>query len=108
MGNITNEERRQRAAELSVATVKAQLDKEPRVKIVIDETADESASKNVFVGVNGVGYWMQRGKEISVPQSVVNVLNEQRKTVYRKRKDEMGREELYPVQVPPYPFHIVP
>jgi hypothetical protein len=27
-----------------------------------------------FVGVNGVGYQIKRGEEVSVPESVVNVL----------------------------------
>lgn len=91
-----------------IATVRDMLNAQPKVRIVIDQTGDESASKRAFVGVNGYGFWIERGKPVDVPKSVVNVLMEQVKTLYRTEKDEYGKEVMVSRDVPAYPFHTIP
>lgn len=89
-------------------TVRDMLNAQPKVRIVIDQTGDESAPKRVFVGVNGYGFWIERGKPVDVPQAVVNVLRESVKTLYRMEEDERGNKVMMGRDVPAYPFHILP
>ncbi len=91
-----------------IATVRAMLNAQPKVRIVIDQTGDESAPKRVFVGVNGYGFWIERGKPVDVPQAVVNVLRESVKTLYRMEEDERGNKVMVGRDVPAYPFHTIP
>lgn len=90
------------------ATVRNMLNAQPKVRIVIDQTGDESAPKRVFVGVNGYGFWIERGKPVDVPQAVVNVLRESVKTLYRMEEDERGNKVMVGRDVPAYPFHTLP
>lgn len=90
------------------ATVWDMLKSQPKVRIVIDQTGDESAPKRVFVGVQGVGFWIERGKPVDVPQAVVNVLRESVKTLYRMEEDERGNRVMVGRDVPAYPFHTIP
>jgi len=67
------------------AVAKKQTDKEPaaagaksakkerRAIIIIDQERDKPNYE--FVGVNGKGYQIKRGEEVTVPASVVGVLN---------------------------------
>lgn len=89
-------------------TVRSMLNAQPKVRIVIDQTGDESAPKRVFVGVNGYGFWIERGKPVDVPKAVVNVLRESVKTLYRMEEDERGNKVMVGRDVPAYPFHILP
>lgn len=91
-----------------IATVWAMLKAQPKVRIVIDQTGDESAPKRVFVGVQGIGFWIERGKPVDVPQAVVNVLRESVKTLYRMEEDERGNKVMVGRDVPAYPFHTLP
>ena len=91
-----------------IATVRDILNAQPKVRIVIDQTGDESAPKRAFVGVNGYGFWIERGKPVDVPQAVVNVLRESVKTLYRMEEDERGNKVMVGRDVPAYPFHILP
>ncbi len=80
---------------------------EPRVKIKIADTEDASAPSEVFVGVQGYGFKIQRGKAVEVPRSVLRVLEEQVKTVYRISHDDQGRQTMIPVNVPAYPYQVM-
>ena len=77
--------------------------KESRYKIIVNE-GGEKEPDFVFVGVNGVGYKLARGVEISVPKSVVHVLENAVQTVWTKRKDEQGREYMASRKVQRFPF----
>lgn len=46
-----------------------------RFKIIIEDARDANDMTRVYVGVNGRGYWLQRGKEIEVPREVIKVLD---------------------------------
>ena len=47
--------------------------KEPKVKVILPK-AREGEEKELFVGVNGVGYRIQKRKEVEVPASVAEVI----------------------------------
>jgi superfamily II helicase len=53
---------------------KAAAQPEKRVKIIIEEQDNHEGHQEVRVGVNGKVYQIQRGKEVSVPESVVSIL----------------------------------
>jgi hypothetical protein len=46
-----------------------------RIRIRIDEARESSEPNPVFVGVNGRGYQIRRGKEVDVPPEVAHVLD---------------------------------
>lgn len=50
------------------------------VKVIFDEQAGVE-SDDIFLGVNGKHYQIQRGVEVEVPKEVLNVVNE---SVYTK------------------------
>jgi len=83
--------------------IKSILDAQPKVKIVIEKTADETAIDEPYIGVQGYGFKFKRGVAVEVPQAVVNVLNESVKTVYRQQNRVMVAHD-----VPAYPFRILP
>jgi len=78
-----------------------------RTKIIIHESQNPNAVNPVFVGVNGIGYTINRGEEVEVPVGVVEALNNARETLYDRKKDELGREYLSARQALSYPFSIL-
>lgn len=61
-----------------------------KVRIVIDEQDNWDKNNDVFVSVNGNAYLVKRGKEVAVPESVVNVLKEA--VIIQLEKDRDGNE----------------
>jgi hypothetical protein len=61
---------------------KAELDKAPKVLIRIHKTGDKNEQKQVYVGVNGIGYLIKRGEDVLVPEPVMRVLEDAVQTVY--------------------------
>lgn len=59
--------------EKPAAVVKA-LAKSGRIKIVLEDN-DSTPPGGIFVGCNGVGYQIQPGVEVSVPEAVLHVLD---------------------------------
>ena len=53
---------------------------EKKVVIIIEEN-DHTPPGGHFVGVNGVGYQIQVGKEVTVPRSVLEVLDNAKESV---------------------------
>jgi len=88
--------------------VKAARTKKPadRVRIVVHQDASPGAEKDIFVGVNGVGYHIKRGFEVEVPRAVVTVLEESVKTVFEQVRNEDGSTSMVPRDVPTYPFQV--
>ncbi len=74
-----------------------------RFRVIVNE-GGEKEPDHVFVGVNGVGFKIQRGTEVVVPESVVHVLQNAVQTLWVKRKDENGREYMEPRRVQRFPF----
>lgn len=70
---------------------------ENRITIVVGES--ETDKQPVVVAVNGRNYVMQRGKEVSVPPSVIEVLNNAKKTVWNSEMTNYSRVLRYPYQV---------
>ena len=56
-----------------------------------------------MLGVNGVGFQIQRGVEVEVPEPIMRALEDAIQTVYHKAI-VAGKEVLVPSQVPAYPF----
>lgn len=55
-------------------TAREALDTQPRIKIILEENENIPPSGQ-YVGVNGVGYLITPGVEVSVPESVLEVLD---------------------------------
>lgn len=81
--------------ELSHPTVKEDSD---RITIIVAESRD--TKQPAVVGVNGRNYVMQRGKPVSVPKAVVDILNN---AVQRVWDDKMASY----TDVPRYPYQLV-
>lgn len=68
-----------------------------RVTIIIGTS--ESDKQPVPVSVNGRNYVMQRGKEVSVPPCVLEVLDHAVKQVWDSEMKEYSKVKRYPYQV---------
>lgn len=75
-----------------------------RVKLTVQEDGTPGAEREIFVGVNGVGYRIKRGVEVEVPAEVVGVLRDAVKTVYSTERSENGSSTMIARDVPVYPF----
>lgn len=64
------------------------LDAAPKVRIRIHKTGDKNEQKQVYVGVNGVGYLIKRGEDVDVPEPVMRVLEDAVQTVYDYDDDQ--------------------
>jgi len=86
------------------------------VKIIIQETDDETGGDDAYIGVNGEidgkrvngKYQIQRGEEVEVPDYLVDILRNAKKTVYTTKVDrQTGQTSLVSREVLSYPFQIV-
>ena len=68
-----------------------------RVTIIINES--ETDKQPVTVGVNGRNYVMQRGKPVSVPMAVVEILNHAVKQVWDAEMKGYSKVMRYPYSV---------
>lgn len=86
--------------------VKAQLDAQKKYKILIPST--ELDREDVKVGVCGYVYQIQRDKPVSIPESVLKVLQQAIVTSYKQvpRKEGEGYD-LVPFDSMRYPFQII-
>lgn len=76
----------------------------PKVRIKVHKTGRPDESADVYVGVNGVGFQIQRGVEVTVPEPVLKVLEDAIQTVYVVTPTPDGKTELKPQPVQAYPF----
>lgn len=83
---------------------RAELDAAPRVKIRVHKTGDRNEQKYVFVGVNGVNYQIERGKDVDVPFPVMRVLQDAVQTIW-EQNDDLGSLERREAQS--YPFTLL-
>ena len=74
-----------------------------KVRLTIHKDPRPTAVKDVFVGLNGVGYLLKRGEEAIVPCEVANVLKDAVETLYEQDGDTLVARE-----VPAYAFSIAP
>lgn len=79
---------------------------EPRIRIIVNE-GSEKEPPEVFVGVNGRPYKIQRGVEVSVPKSVVHVLENAVEVRWVKERDNQGNERSTPRRVRRFPFTVL-
>lgn len=87
--------------DLDERQVKACIDAEPKAVILVHERNDPNEPADVYVGVNGIGFLVQRGVEATVPLSVAMVLHRATKTLYRI-DPETGSQTAR--EAPAYPF----
>lgn len=78
-----------------------------RVKILIHKDPRPSAVDPVFVGVNNVGYTINRGTAVEVPLEVVEALENAKETHYDQINHADGSQEMRPREAYAYPFAIV-
>lgn len=76
----------------------------PKVTIKVHKTGRPDESSDVFVGVNGIGYQIQRGVEVTVPEPVLKVLEDSVQTVFVPHQLPDGKVELKATPVQAYPF----
>lgn len=76
----------------------------PKVTIKVHKTGRQDESADVFVGVNGIGFQIQRGVEVTVPEPVLKVLEDAVQTVYVAHVGADGKTELKSTPVQAYPF----
>lgn len=81
-----------------------QLRAEPKVKIKVHKTGRPEESADVYVGVNGIGFQIQRGVEVEVPLPVLKVLEDAIQTAYVETPTADGKSEYKPHPVQAYPF----
>jgi len=92
------------ALELDGDTSNGEPIKEVRIKIIIHKTENDSGANNVPISVNGRTFLINRGEEVSVPESVVDVLNNAVREIF-KYNDDTG--EMASKEVQAYPFSII-
>jgi hypothetical protein len=97
LGLSNDESGEKKNASLNISK-KSDSDKPKMVTIVIATKEDED--QPVAVGLNGKVYRMVRGEEVTVPNGVVDILNNAKQMI-RDRKTDKEREVLS------YPFQIV-
>lgn len=68
-----------------------------RYEIIV--ATDNQDKQPVFVGVNGRNYVIQRGKKVTVPAAVVNVLSTAVQDVYDPESMEKHPVQSYPFQI---------
>lgn len=78
-----------------------------RVKILIHKDPRPGAVDPVFVGVNNVGYTINRGQAAEVPVEVVEVLENAKETHYDVVQNQDGSQAMIPREAYAYPFAIV-
>lgn len=87
-----------------IMKTKADLEIEQKVEIKIPST--ETQREDVFVGINGYVFQIQRDKWVKVPKSVVTQLANMTTTTYRQQKREAPEEgnELIAIESQRFPF----
>lgn len=104
---MENEVIAQEPVEKKTRSAKAVPAGEKRVTIIVHKDGRPGAEKEVFVGVNGVGYRIVRGQKVEVPESVAMVLEEAVTTSYEHVRNNDGSMSLVETDSPTYPFSIV-
>jgi len=91
---------------LDTAVPAAKPDAIKMMDIIIQESDEDSG--DVFVGVNGRSFLIQRGEKVTVPEHVVEVLCNAKKKLYRTKVDRStGASSLESREVLAYQFSIV-
>jgi hypothetical protein len=80
------------------------LRRAPKVKIRVHKTGQPNESQDVYVGVNGIGFQIKRGEEVTVPEPVMLVLKDAVRTVFRWVVDADGTLRQEGADVLAYPF----
>lgn len=87
--------------DLSAPEPTANKKKDPnleRVTIIIHES--ESDKHPVFVGFNGRPFYMKRNEEVTVPQGVLNILDNAKTKVYNpKDTDKFRMVQRFPYEI---------
>lgn len=79
--------------------------KAPKVWLTIPATGPDDPDPRVYVGVNGVSYWIQKGERVPVPQCVVQALREAEVDYWVVDADETtGRKYQRRVKYLRYPY----
>lgn len=67
--------------------------KHPRVKIRIPST--DTSKDDVFVGVNGYNFVIQRDQDVDVPQGVYEILNNSLMSLYRQEGPALVERKVH-------------
>ena len=76
---------------------------DPKVQITIAEMPGAGGKRDVFVGVNGVGMMIPRGKPVDIPYRYYEALTHATQTLYDQ--DE-ATQEVISSEVPSYPMNV--
>ena len=91
--------------------IKKALDAQPKFKVLIQATESNGVldDSDVPVVINGYIYNIQRGKEVTVPESVVEILKHAKIETEQYKIDEAGIRPTVkmPVEIQRYPFSVL-
>ena len=76
---------------------------DPKVMITITEMPGAGGKRDVFVGVNGVGMMIPRGRPVVIPYRYFHALENATQTLY-EQDEHTG--EVISSDVPSYPFSV--
>lgn len=94
-------------SEDGVSKTRETLKAQKKYKIMIPST--EKDSSPVFLGVNGWTFLVKRDEVVELPESVKELLDNAKMTVYVQRKADDGGEGLVlvPMEVLRYPYQLL-
>lgn len=98
---------RKAADSFNPESTRALLRNQKHYLIYLDEGREESDPKRVYVGVNGYAFWLQRGEQHVVPESIVKNLEESIETKFITRYDAENKPYMERRQVLAYPFRTI-
>ncbi len=76
---------------------------DPKVKITITEVEEAGGKRPVFVGVNGVGMLIPRGRPVDIPYRYYDAL---KNAIKRVHVQDETTNEIISSDVPSYPFSV--
>ena len=76
---------------------------DPKVQLTIAETEGAGGKRGVYVGVNGVGMIIPRGRIVDVPYRYYVALSHAVKTVHEQDDDT---HEILSTEIPSYPYSV--
>jgi hypothetical protein len=106
-GAVVSSNSEQTSAQVQAEVLKAHHDDAlsgERMILTIHSGSDEASKQAMFVGLNGVGYLIPRGKPWNVPVELVQVLADAKETHYARNE----RGEQVVSEVPRVAFSAMP
>jgi hypothetical protein len=93
---------------MTAATVEARPAKGKEKRYLIEVMlANDQEPKVIFIGANGYDCTIERGKQVAVPESVINALNDAVMGVPEVVEDAKGNQTVQVVERKRFPFSVL-